>query len=92
MLRFQTSYLRGNFVFKLIDLILFYIFSFTRDYFTSAIREIEELISQGRLQEGQYKFLTFMLSLPDVSEEDTLITMFSMFNDSLPTVRIIPPF
>ena len=61
--------------------------SFTVNLFNDTIKEIETLISQGRLQEGQYRFLSFMLSLPNVSEDDTLIIAFSMFNDGLSTVR-----
>ena len=61
--------------------------SFTIDLFNNTINEVESLISQGRLEEGQYRFLSFMLSLPNVSEDDTLIIAFSMFNDGLSTVR-----
>ena len=50
--------------------------------------EIETLLSQGRLEDGQYKFLSFMMSLPTVSRDDALIIAFSMFNDGLSTVRV----
>ncbi|XP_043201861.1 probable cytochrome P450 CYP44 [Amphibalanus amphitrite] len=59
--------------------------SFTLNLFNDTIKEVESLVSRGRLEEGQYRFLSFMLALPNVSEDDTLIIAFSMFNDGLST-------
>ena len=52
------------------------------------MEKIDNLLSQGRLEDGQYKFLSFMMLLPDVSNDDALIITLSMFNDGLSTVRI----
>ena len=65
------------------------LFSFTLELFNKTMEKIDNLLSQGRLEDGQYKFLSFMMLLPDISNDDALIITLSMFNDSLSTVRIV---
>jgi len=51
--------------------------------FDAALDEIERLVAEDRLRDGQYKFLCYLLSRPNISRDDVLIIAFSMFNDGL---------
>ncbi|XP_037086331.1 probable cytochrome P450 CYP44 [Pollicipes pollicipes] len=59
--------------------------SVTIELFDNVISEIEKLAEEGKLQDGQYKFLCFLMTRPKVSRKDVLIIAYSMFNDGLST-------
>ena len=51
------------------------------------ILTIKKLVEAGELQEGQYGFLTYLMSKPELSYKDLSIITLSLFGDGLGTVR-----
>ena len=54
----------------------------------STCKKLEALMEEGRLKEGQYGFLAYLLGKKELSFKDVSIITMSLFSDGLSTVSV----
>ncbi|XP_064088900.1 probable cytochrome P450 CYP44 isoform X1 [Macrobrachium nipponense] len=54
-------------------------------FITETIREISNLAEEGRLEEGKFNFLSYLMSRKELSEKDVITITLSLFSDGLST-------
>ncbi|KAK7070240.1 hypothetical protein SK128_013937 [Halocaridina rubra] len=54
-------------------------------YITDTLDELRLLMKKGKLKEGQFNFLTYLLSRKELSEKDVITITLSLFSDGLST-------
>ncbi|XP_045117691.1 probable cytochrome P450 CYP44 isoform X2 [Portunus trituberculatus] len=62
-----------------------YFYGSTFKFINDVVEELKALVAQNKLQEGQYNFLTYLLSRKELSHKDVLAITFSLFTDGLST-------
>jgi hypothetical protein len=65
----------------------FFCFSKAKEIIDTTVKKIRELMDKGELKDGQYGFLTYLLSRKDLDYRDVVIISLSLFGDGLSTVR-----
>ncbi|XP_063887167.1 probable cytochrome P450 CYP44 isoform X1 [Scylla paramamosain] len=62
-----------------------YLYGTSFKLISDAVEELKALVAQKTLQEGQYNFLTYLMSRKELSDKDIMVITFSLFTDGLST-------
>ncbi|KAL3853185.1 hypothetical protein ACJMK2_016750 [Sinanodonta woodiana] len=75
---------------KLVEAEDFFFYRTGQSYVERTISKIKDLVNKGQYQEGQYNFLTYLMSKKELSYKDVTIITLSLFGDGLSTT--VPTF
>ncbi|XP_068247247.1 probable cytochrome P450 CYP44 [Palaemon carinicauda] len=54
-------------------------------FITETMNELSSLLEEGRLEEGKFNFLSYLMSREELSEKDIVVITLSLFSDGLST-------